>query len=148
MHSFKFFKGILSKARVVRLRHRLSRTPITNIPVPTYTASVNEYRRAFINGWRACEFGRNIYDCPHSSYDPIGIPLKREWEYGFTECFNTRQQEFVTVDTTTEATDEDCYLEGWASAQLGFPLNENPWEIDTHQFNMWNCGWNDFVNEH
>jgi hypothetical protein len=148
MHSFKFFKGILSKSRVVRLRHRLSRTPITNIPVPIYTASVNEYRRAFINGWRACEFGRNIYDCPHSSHDPIGIPLKREWEYGFTECFNTRQQEFVTVDTTTDTTDEDCYLEGWATAQLGLPLNENPHTYGSHQFNMWYVGWNDFVDNH
>jgi L-2-hydroxyglutarate oxidase LhgO len=103
---------------------------------------IDEYRRAFINGWRAYEFGRNIYDCPHSSYDPIGIPLKREWEYGFTECHNSRQ---IPVPLPT---DEDCYLEGWSTAQVGFPLNENPHPIGSHQSSMWDCGWNDFINEH
>ena len=133
MAQFKFFQG-------VNRERRFTRTPIAHIPVPTYTASVNEYRRAFINGWRACEFGRNIYDCPHSGYDPVGIPLKREWEYGFTECYNTRQQNIIT--------DEQCYLNGWEQAQQGHPLNENPWEFGSHQFNMWYIGWNDFVDNH
>jgi hypothetical protein len=148
LSTFRFFKGILRKARVVQLRHRLSRTPIAHIPVPPYTATVSEYRRAFINGWRSCEFGRNIYDCPHSSYDLAEIQLKREWEFGFTECFNTRQEDFVEIDTTITQTDEQCYQEGWATAQLGLPLNENPHTYGSHQFNMWYVGWNDFVDNH
>jgi hypothetical protein len=138
VRDFKFFN---TGSNVIP-QPRLPRTPIAHIPVPPYTNSVNEYRRAFINGWRAYEFGRNIYDCPHSSYDPIEIPLKREWEYGFTECHNSRQ---IPVPLPT---DEDCYLEGWSTAQVGFPLNENPHPIGSHQSSMWDCGWNDFINEH
>ena len=146
--TFRFFRGILRKARVVQLRHRLTRTPIAHIPVPPHTATISEYRRAFINGWRACEFGRNIYDCPHSSYDLVEIQLKREWEFGFTECFNTRQEDFVLNDTTINQTDEQCYLNGWERAQQGHPLNENPHTYGSHQFNMWYVGWNDFIDNH
>jgi len=148
LSTFRFFRGILRKARVVQLRHRLTRTPIAHIPVPPHTATISEYRRAFINGWRSCEFGRNIYDCPHSSYDLVEIQLKREWEFGFTECFNTRQEDFVEIDTTITQTDEQCYLNGWERAQQGRPLNENPHTYGSHQFNMWYVGWNDFVDNH
>ena len=84
VRDFKFFN---TGSNVIP-QPRLPRTPIAHIPVPPYTDSVNEYRRAFINGWRAYEFGRNIYDCPHSSYDPIGIPLKKGmgiWFHGVSQ---------------------------------------------------------------
>jgi hypothetical protein len=44
--------------------------------------------------------------------------------------------------------DEEVYLEGWATAQLGLPLNENPHTYGSNQFNMWYIGWNDFVDNH
>ena len=144
IRDFKFFN---TGSNVIP-QPRLPRTPIAHIPVPPYTATVSEYRRAFINGWRACEFGRNIYDCPHSSYDLVEIQLKREWEYGFTECFNTRQEDFVLNDTTVVRTDEECYLNGWERAREGYPNHENPYLISSHQHSMWDCGWNDFINEH
>lgn len=147
LFKFNFFRGLIGP-RKIRLRHRLSRTPIAHIPVPSDTETISEYRRAFINGWRACEFGRNIYDCPHSEYDLVEINLKREWEYGFTECFNTRQRELVTIDITTEDTDEKCYLDGWEFARQSRPLNQNPFQFGSHQFNMWHCGWNDYVDNH
>ena len=40
------------------------------------------------------------------------------------------------------------YQGGWATAQLGCPLNENPHPIGSNQCSMWECGWNDFVNNH
>jgi hypothetical protein len=43
---------------------------------------------------------------------------------------------------------EDCYSEGWSTAQLGLPLNENPHPIGSNQSSMWECGWNDFVDNH
>jgi hypothetical protein len=140
---FNFFRGLVGPRKII-LRHRLSRTPIAHIPVPSFTATVSEYRRAFINGWRACEFGREIYECP----DLEMVELKREWEYGYTECYNTRREELVNIDITTELTDEQCYLQGWSSSRLGFPLNHNPHQYGSHQYNMWNCGWNDFVDNH
>lgn len=148
LSTFRFFRGILRKVKLVQLRNRFTRTPIAHIPVPPHTATISEYRRAFINGWRSCEFGRNIYDCPHSSYDLVEIQLKREWEHGFTECFNTRQEDFVLNNTTVAQTDEQYYLEGWSTAQFGLPLNENPHTYGSNQFNMWYIGWNDFVDNH
>jgi hypothetical protein len=50
--------------------------------------------------------------------------------------------------TFTQPTDEEVYLEGWSTAQLEFPLNENPHTYGSHQFNMWYIGWNDFVDNH
>ena len=147
MIKFHFFRGMVG-ARVVSIQdtldrlNRLPRTPIAHIPVPEYAAALpGEYRRAFINGWRACEFGSQIYDCP----DLELVELKREWEYGFTECYNSRR--------TATPTDEDCYLAVWESAQQGRPNNDNPYNRyygnnTAHQRTMWDCGWNDFINDH
>ena len=62
MIEFHFFRGVVG-SRVVSIQdtldriNRLPRTPIAHIPVPEYAAALpGEYRRAFINGWRACEF--------------------------------------------------------------------------------------------
>jgi hypothetical protein len=65
---------------------RQLRTPLSQIPVPvTYHP---ELQTIFRHGWRACERGLEIYQCPHTSTDEWTQTLKRAWEYGYTECFN------------------------------------------------------------
>jgi hypothetical protein len=118
-------------------RTRIPRTPVGLIPISEYYHP--ELRPVFRSGWRACERGMEIYHCPHTSTDEHTVTLRRAWEHGFTECFNNNRR----INT-----DEDCYSEGWSTAQLGLPLNENPHPIGTNQSSMWDCGWNDFVDNH
>jgi hypothetical protein len=56
VRDFKFFE---TGSNVIP-QPRLPRTPIAHIRVPPFTHSEYEYRRAFINGWRAYEFGREM----------------------------------------------------------------------------------------
>lgn len=143
LSKFRFFKGIVG-AKVISIGgeiERSRRTPVVHIPVPDIYTSIEEVHQ-FRAGWRACEFGRNIYDNPYSSREALIYSLHRAWEYGFTECFNNRRVESI-IDT-----DEECYNNGWASAREGYPNHDNPYPISSHQYSMWNCGWNDFINEH
>jgi hypothetical protein len=139
LSKFRFFRGIVS-ARIVSIDgalERLTRTPVSHIPIPDTLTTLVEIQQ-FRAGWRSCEFGRNIYDNPYSNREALIYSLHRAWEYGFTECFNNRRVN----------RDEEVYLEGWATAQLGLPLNENPHTYGSNQFNMWYIGWNDFVDNH
>jgi hypothetical protein len=139
MSTFKFFKGIVS-ARVVSVGgyfNRLPRTPINQIPVPATLNTLHSIN-IFREGWRACEQDRNIYDCPYSSYDPTQEESLRNWEWGFTECFNRRRTQ----------TDDYIHQMGYESAQNGLPINQNPYTYGSNEFNMWYIGWNDFVDNH
>jgi hypothetical protein len=139
LSTFIFLRGFIgpnTERVTMNARRRIPRTPVGLIPIPEYYHP--ELRPVFRSGWRACERGMEIYHCPHISTDEWTVTLRRSWEYGFTECFNNRRIN----------TDEEVYLEGWATAQLGLPLNENPHTYGSNQFNMWYIGWNDFVDNH
>ena len=155
MRTFNFFRGIVS-ARVVNITNRLNelnnpqprypRIPIDNIPYPTNYTEIEE-RRIFRRGWRACERGNEIYDNPYSRYDQLPYSLYDTWEIGWLECYHNHPSRIHPPDIM-QPTDEDCYSNGWERAQLGFPLNENPWTFGSNQYNMWHIGWNDFVDNH
>jgi hypothetical protein len=81
------FRGFIGPiTRRITLQPRHPRTPTAHIPVPAYYHP--ELQTIFIHGWRACERGLEIYQCPHTSTDEYTLTLKRAWEYGYTECFN------------------------------------------------------------
>lgn len=133
MSTFKFFKGIVS-ARVISIGgyfNRLPRTPINQIPVPA-TLNTLQSIHMFRDGWRACERDENIYDCPHEGES------KRDWEWGFTECFISRR----------EVSDEYIHQMGYEAAQRGLPDNQNPFTYGSNEFIMWHIGWNDYVDNH
>ena len=143
---FNFLRGIIS-ARIVNIEERLTlaqprypRTPIVQIPYPEEYSP--EFKRIFRQGWRACEHGREIHSNPYNDRENLIYSLYDAWESGYLECFLHHPSRQI------QPTDEESYQEGWATAQLGLPLNENPHTYGSHQFNMWYVGWNDFVDNH
>jgi hypothetical protein len=144
---FNFLRGIIS-ARIVNIEERLTlaqprypRIPMGQIPYPENCETPRE-KRIFGRGWRACERGMEVYDNPYSNREELIYSLHRIWESGYLECFLHHPSRQI------QPTDEESYQEGWATAQLGLPLNENPHTYGSHQFNMWYVGWNDFVDNH
>jgi hypothetical protein len=101
-----------------------------DIPVPPSIVQDN-HKVFFKLGWIAQREGMEVYECPYTAED-----YKRLWEYGWTESYHNRP------------TDEELYLLGWDSARSGYPIHSNPHQTETHNHVMWNCGWNDFVNQH
>ena len=89
---FTFFHGITKKSRVntIITNNRLTRTPIRQIPYPEDINTL-ELRRTFLQGWRACERGEEIYNNPYARVENLIYSLHNAWERGYLDCFNTRR---------------------------------------------------------
>ena len=89
---FKFFHGLTKKSRVntIITNNRLTRTPIRQIPVrPGYDTP--ELRSIYLQGWRACERGEEIYNNPYGNVENLLYSLHNAWEVGYLDCYNTRR---------------------------------------------------------
>ena len=89
---FKFFHGLTKKSRVntIITNNRLTRTPIRQIPIPEEW-NTPEFHRIFLQGWRACERGEEIYNNPYSNVENLIYSQHEAWERGYLDCFNTRR---------------------------------------------------------
>jgi len=89
---FKFFHGITKKSRVntIITNNRLTRTPIRQIPYPEDINTL-ELRRTFLQGWRACERGEEVYNNPYGNVEDLIYSQHSAWEMGYLDCFNTRR---------------------------------------------------------
>ena len=89
---FTFFHGITKKSRVSTIitNNRLSRTPVRQIPIPEEW-NTPEFNRIFIQGWRACERGEEIYNNEYSNREDLIHSLHNAWERGYLDCFNIRR---------------------------------------------------------
>jgi len=100
---FTFFHGVTKKSRVntIVTNNRLSRTPIRQIPYPEDINTL-ELRRTFLQGWRACERGEEIYNNPYGNVENLIDSLHTAWERGYFECYNTRRTTNPFVEQTRE----------------------------------------------
>ena len=90
---FTFFHGITKKSRVntIITNNRLTRTPIRQIPV-RQGYNTPEFSGIFIQGWRACERGEEVYNNPYGNVeDDLIYSQHSAWEMGYLDCFNTRR---------------------------------------------------------
>jgi hypothetical protein len=89
---FTFFHGITKKSRVntIILNNRLTRTPIRQIPIPEEW-NTPEFNRIFLQGWRACERGEEVYNNPYGNVEDLIYSQHEAWERGYLDCFNTRR---------------------------------------------------------
>jgi hypothetical protein len=146
MSKFKFFRGLIKKARVINLQNRIyfvepryPRIPSRQIPYPEdYTT---DFKRIFRQGWRSCEQGGEIYNNPYSDRETLIYSLHQTWERGYLECYHHHPSRRVGP------TNEQCYLNGWEYAQQGFDILSNPWVEGTEQHSMFILGWNDYFQQ-
>ena len=90
---FKFFHGPTKKSRVntIITNNRLTRTPIHQVPT-RQGYDTPELRGIFIQGWRACERGEEVYNNPYGNVeDDLIYSQHSAWEMGYLDCFNTRR---------------------------------------------------------
>lgn len=89
---FTFFHGITKKSRVntIITNNRLRRLPNSQVPArPGYDTP--ELRSIFLQGWRACERGEEIYNNPYGHLENLLYSLHNAWEVGYLDCYNTRR---------------------------------------------------------
>jgi hypothetical protein len=89
---FKFFHGLTKKSRVntITTNNRLRRLPNSQVPArPGYDTP--ELRSIFLQGWRACERGEEVYNNPYSHIENLLYSLHNAWEVGYLDCYNTRR---------------------------------------------------------
>lgn len=89
---FTFFHGITKKSRVSTIitNNRLTRTPVRQIPIPGEW-NTPHFSRMFLQGWRACERGEEIYNNPYGNVENLIYSQHRAWERGYLDCFNIRR---------------------------------------------------------
>jgi hypothetical protein len=89
---FKFFHGLTKKSRVntIITNNRLTRTPVRQIPI-RQGYNTHLLSGAFLQGWRACERGEEIYNNPYGNVENLIYSLHSAWEMGYLDCFNTRR---------------------------------------------------------
>ena len=100
---FTFFHGLTKKSRVniIITNNRLTRTPVRQIPIPE-DINTRELNRTFLQGWRACERGEEVYNNPYSNREELIYSLHRAWERGYFECYNTRRTTNPYVEEVRE----------------------------------------------
>jgi hypothetical protein len=124
---FTFFRGITKKSRVdtIITNNRLTRTPVRQIPIPEEW-NTPEFHRIFIQGWRACERGQEIYNNAYSDREDLIHSLHNAWERGYLDCFNIRRttnpfveevREYIT-DMFRDATQHHSFYVGVQNTQL------------------------------
>jgi len=103
---FTFFHGITKKSRVntIVTNNRLSRTPVRRIPIPE-DINTRELNRVFLQGWRACERGEEIYNNPIVNVENQIYSPHNAWERGYFECYNTRRTNPYVAQTREYITD-------------------------------------------
>jgi len=101
---FKFFHGLTKKSRVntIITNNRLTRTPIRQIPV-RQGYNTPEFSGIFLQGWRACERGEEVYNNPYGNVENLIYSQHSAWEMGYLDCFNTRR---TTTNPYVEQTRE------------------------------------------
>ena len=90
---FKFFHGLTKKSRVntIITNNRLTRTPTLQVPV-RQGYNTPEFSGIFIQGWRACERGEEVYNNPYGNVeDDLIYSQHSAWEMGYLDCFNIRR---------------------------------------------------------
>jgi len=100
---FKFFHGLTKKSRVntIITNNRLRRLPNSQVPArPGYDTP--ELRSIFLQGWRACERGEEIYNNPYGNVENLIDSLHTAWERGYFECYNTRRTTNPYVEEVRE----------------------------------------------
>ena len=100
---FKFFHGLTKKSRVntIITNNRLRRLPNSQVPArPGYDTP--ELRSIFLQGWRACERGEEIYNNPYGHLENLLYSLHNAWEVGYLDCYNTRRTTNPYVEQTRE----------------------------------------------
>lgn len=100
---FTFFHGITKKSRVntIITNNRLTRTPVRQIPV-RQGYDTPEPRRIFMQGWRACERGEEIYNNPYGNVENLIYSQHSAWEMGYLDCFNIRRTSNPYVEEVRE----------------------------------------------
>ena len=71
-------------------RERLTRTPTRQIPV-RQEYDTPELRGIFLQGWRACERGGQVYNNPYGNVENLIYSQHSAWEMGYLDCHNTRR---------------------------------------------------------
>ena len=123
---FKFFHGLTKKSRVntIITNNRLTRTPIRQIPV-RQGYNTPEFSGIFLQGWRACERGEEVYNNPYGNVENLIYSQHSAWEMGYLDCFNTRRtnpyveevREYIT-DMFRDATQHHSFYVGTQNTQL------------------------------
>jgi len=100
---FTFFHGIVKKSRVntIITNNRLTRTPVRQIPV-RQGYNTPEFSGIFLQGWRACERGEEIYNNPYGNVENLIYSQHSAWEMGYFECYNTRRTTNPYVEEVRE----------------------------------------------
>ena len=139
------FKFLSNKVKGISfVQPRYPRFPTSQVP------SIEEYdtpelRSIFLMGWRACEQGRDIFENPYSIREELIYSLYGAWEKGWLECYHNHP---YRVSNVQQPTDDECYRNGWESAQRGYPLNNYPIYLNEFKRSIYQRGWDDFVNTH
>jgi len=81
--------------------NRLTRTPIRQIPV-RQGYNTPEFSGIFLQGWRACERGEEVYNNPYGNVENLIYSQHSAWERGYFECFNTRRTTNPYVEEVRE----------------------------------------------
>ena len=92
VNQFKFFHRPTKKSRVntIITNGRLRRLPNSQIPIPEEW-NIPHFSRTFMQGWRACERGEEIYNNPYGNVENLIYSQHEAWERGYLDCFNTRR---------------------------------------------------------
>ena len=92
MELFTFFHGLTKKSRVntIIVNGRLRRLPNSQVPA-RQGYDTTELRRIFLQGWRACERGMEIYNNPYGNVENLIYSQHNAWEMGYLDCFNIRR---------------------------------------------------------
>jgi hypothetical protein len=83
--NFKFFVGKVE--RIIFSQPRYPRVITCEVPYPE-EYNTTDLKRIFRRGWRACEYGRDIYENPYSVREELIYTLHRAWERGWLECYH------------------------------------------------------------
>lgn len=78
------------RVNTVITNNRLTRLPISQIPIPEEW-NTPHFSRTFMQGWRACERGEEIYNNPYSNVENLIYSQHEAWERGYLDCFNIRR---------------------------------------------------------
>ena len=92
VNQFKFFHRPTKKSRVntIITNGRLRRLPNSQIPIPEEW-NIPEFSGIFLQGWRACERGEEIYNNPYGNLENLIYSQHEAWERGYLDCFNIRR---------------------------------------------------------
>jgi hypothetical protein len=103
---FKFFHGLTKKSRVntIITNNRLRRLPNSQVPA-CEGYDTPELRSIFLQGWRACERGEEIYNNPIVNVENQIYSPHNAWERGYFECYNTRRTNPYVAQTREFITD-------------------------------------------